>query len=120
MKSKALIISAILGTVYSLYLIVHFSGTMSGDVSDTEAIGGAIATMLVTPHIIVVVLSTIFNILAVALKKMGFALTSGILYSVAGVLMIMYLPFVIPMIILSFIGYSKMKKVKSTELNIEN
>lgn len=120
MKNKSLFISAILGIIYSLYLIVHFSGTMSGDVSDSEAIGGAIATMLVTPHIVMVVLSTIFNILAITLKKVGFALTSGILYSVAGVLMIMYLPFVLPMIILSFIGYAKMKKAKSKEINIEN
>lgn len=120
MRSKVLIISSILGVAYSLYLIFYFSGTMSGDVSDTEAIGGALATLLVTPHIVMVMLSTLFNILAVTLKKVGFALTSGILFSVSGILLPLYLPFVIPMIVLSFVGYAKMKKYKnSPDLGLE-
>ena len=120
MKSKALIISSIRGVAYSLYLLFYFSGTISGDISDAEVAGGAIATLLVTPHIVMVILSTIFNILSVALRKVGFALTSGILYSVSGALMPIYLPFVIPMIILSFVGFAKMNKFNSTNLNVEN
>lgn len=120
MRSKLLIASSVLGFMYSIYLIFYFSGTMSGDVSDAEAIGGALATLMVTPHMAMVILSTIFNILAVALKKVGFALTSGILYSVAGLLFPLYLPFVIPMIVLSFVGYAKMKKFKSAKLSVEN
>ncbi|MBS4536380.1 hypothetical protein GOQ29_12205 [Clostridium sp. D2Q-14] len=120
MRSKALIVSAVFAVIYSIYLIFHFSGTMSGDASDAEIVGGAIATLLVTPHIVMMVLASIFNILALALKKVGFALTTGILYSVAGVLLPLYLPFVIPMIVLSFVGYSKMKKFKSNNLNVES
>lgn len=119
MRSKALIASSILGVVYNLYLIFYFSGTMSGDVSDTEVIGGALASLLVTPHIVMVMLSTIFNILSVALKKTGFALVAGVLFSVSALLMPLYLPFLIPMIILSFVGYTKMKKFNSTNLETE-
>lgn len=111
MKSKALIASSVLGILYSLFLIVNFFGS-SGDISDAEAIGGAIATALVMPHMILVVLATIFNVLSVTLEKSAFALTSGILYSVGGVLFLLYLVFVIPMIVLSFVGYSKMRKAK--------
>ncbi|NFV11530.1 hypothetical protein FDG09_00940 [Clostridium sporogenes] len=109
-KSKALIISSILGIIYSIYLIVYFSGAMSGSCSNAEAVGGAIATALVTPHMICVILAAIFNTLGALLNKSGFALTGGILYSVAGVLFIMYVFFVIPMIILSFVGYSRVRK----------
>lgn len=119
MRNKTLIVSSILGLIYSIYLIFYFSGTMSGDISDAEAIGGALATMLVMPHIVMVILSTIFNILAVTLKKVGFALTSGILYSVSGLLLPIYLPFVIPMIILSFVGYVRMKRFNHANVNID-
>lgn len=120
MRSKTLIISSILGVAYSLYLLFYFFGTMSGDINDAEAVGGAIATLLVTPHIVMVILSTIFNILSVALKKAGFALVAGILFSVSGILLPLYLLFVIPMIVLSFVGYAKMKKFNSTNSGFEN
>ncbi|WP_338587798.1 hypothetical protein QIT93_05810 [Clostridium baratii] len=110
-RSKVLIISAILGVLYSIFLIVNFCGAMSSASSDAEAVGGAIATALVTPHMICVVLATIFNLIGALNNKAGFALTGGILYSVAGVLFLMYIPFVIPMIVLSFVGYSNVKKI---------
>jgi hypothetical protein len=109
-KSKTLIISAILGIIYSVYLISYFSGAISGTGSSTEALGGALATALVTPHMICIVLATIFNTVGAIFNKSGFALTGAILYCVGGVLFIMYIPFVIPMIVLSFIGYGRVKK----------
>ncbi|MGO5064976.1 MULTISPECIES: hypothetical protein [unclassified Clostridium] len=39
-KSKALIMSSILGIMYSIYLIVYFSGAVSGSGSNAEALGG--------------------------------------------------------------------------------
>ncbi|MDS1002401.1 hypothetical protein P9J83_02660 [Clostridium sporogenes] len=39
-KSKALIMSSILGIMYSIYLIVYFSGAVSGSGSNAEAVGG--------------------------------------------------------------------------------
>lgn len=41
-KSKALIISSILGIIYSIYLIVYFSGAISGSGSNAEAVGGVL------------------------------------------------------------------------------
>ncbi|GAA0731988.1 hypothetical protein [Clostridium oceanicum] len=109
-KSKALIISAVLGIAYSIYLITYFAGLGGG--STAEAVGSSIATALVTPHMICVVIATIFNTVGAFFNKAGFALTGGILYCVGGVLFLMYIPFVIPMIILSFIGYVSVKKNK--------
>lgn len=110
-RSKALLISAILGTLYSLYLISYFGGGIFGSKGGAELAGAAIATALVTPHMILVVLATIFNWLGYFSNKRGFALTGGILYSVGGVIFIIYIIFVIPSIVLSFVGYAKLKNI---------
>lgn len=108
--SKALLISAILGALYSVYLIFYFSGAV-GDSEGLEQVGAAMATALVTPHMILVVLATIFNWVGYFTNKGGFALTGGILYSVAGVVFLMYIFFVIPSLVLSFVGYANLKKI---------
>lgn len=115
-KSVALIISAVLGVLYSIYIVSYFSGAVSGTSSGVESIGGAIATALVMPHMLCVVLAAIFNVIAALANKRGFALTGAILYCVGAVLFLMYAPFVIPSIILSFIGYSKLGKIAKSEL----
>lgn len=111
-RSKCLLISAILGLIYSIYLIAHFSGGVFGSEDGIELAGAAIATALVTPHMILVVLATIFNWVAYFSNKRGFALTAGILYCVGGVIFIIYIIFVIPSIIFSFVGYSKLKSIE--------
>ena len=56
------------------------------------------------------VLATIFNGLGLFMKKRGFALVGSILYAVAMVLFIPYFMFVIVQMILSFVGFAKLKK----------
>lgn len=116
--SKALLISAIIGTIYAIYLIVHFGTGIAVSKDGAEIAGKVIATALVTPHMILVALAVIFNWIGYFSNKRGFALTGGILYSVAGVIFILYLVFLIPSIILSFVGYGKLKKI--IEINNSN
>lgn len=111
MKSKALLISLIVGTIYGVYLIVNFGSALGGASSDGELVGAGIATMLVMPHMILVILAIIFNALGYFKASKGFALTGGILYSVAAVVFLMYAPFLIVSIVCSFVGYSKVKKL---------
>lgn len=108
--SKLLLISAIIGTLYAIYLIVYFSTGISSNDS-AEAVGAVIATALVIPHMILVILAAIFNWVAYGTNKRGLALTGGILYSVAGVLFLLYILFVVPSIVLSFVGYAKLKGI---------
>lgn len=49
MRSKILCVSNILASIYVIYLIAYFFGD-TASASGAEAIGGAIATALVTPH----------------------------------------------------------------------
>lgn len=102
----------ILGILYSVYIIVYFTGAI-GTTSGSEQVGAAIATTIVLPHLICTVLATIFNALGYFLNKAGFALTGAILYAVAMVLFLPYFFFVIIQMILSFIGYSGVHKARN-------
>ena len=117
--SKALLISAILGALYSIYLICYFTGALGGS-EGAEQVGAAMATALVTPHMVLVVLATIFNWVGYFTNKRGFALTGGILYSVSGVMFLIYIMFVIPSIVLSFVGYANLKKINNESDKVSN
>ena len=112
-RSRSLLVGIILGVVYSLYLIMYFASVIG-----ESAVAGSIATAIVTPHIILVVLATIFGVLGYLNDKVGFVLTAGILYSCSGVMFIAYIFFVVPMIVLTFVGYSKMKKANAMNSSV--
>ncbi len=113
MKNKLLLISFVLGMAYSIYLFAYFTGAI-GSSEGSEQIGAALATAIIMPHMIVTVLATIFNGLGCFLNKRGFALVGAILYVIAMVLMPIYFMFVIIQMILSFIGFAKMRKEKKS------
>lgn len=108
-RSKVLLVSWIIGLLYFLYLYTYFSGVLSST-SGSEQIGAGIASAIVTPHMITVLLALIFNIIGWYKNTKGFTLTAGILYAVSMVLFPPYFMFVIIEMILSFIGYSSIKK----------
>ncbi len=110
-RSKALLVSAILGLLYSIYIITYFTGQLSASKDAAELAGSAIATALVTPHMVLVILAAIFNWVAYFTNVRGLALTGAILYAVGGVLFILYFIFVIPSMVLSFVGFAKLKKI---------
>lgn len=113
-KSKILCLSAVLGIIYTIYVITYFTGVNTGTTDTAESIGGAIATALVAPHMFLVALATIFNILAFFISSKGFAITAGVLFCVGGVLFLPYILFVVPMIVLSFVGVSRVAKIKAS------
>ena len=118
-RSKVLFIGNVLGSLYAIYLMSYFFGSV-GSTGGAEQIGAGIATALVMPHIVLILLSAMFGFLGFFLRKDGFNLTAGILYCVATVAFLLYFMFTIPLIILTFVGYSKQKsmndKSKSTEV----
>ena len=112
-RSVFLLVSGIIGLAYLIYIISHFFGSIVGADDMATAIGSSLATALVTPHIMLVALAVIFNWIGYLANKSWAALTGGILYVVGGVLFILYIIFVIPSIVLSFIGTSKLKKAQN-------
>lgn len=109
-RSKVVFLSAVLGTLYTLYLIFYFSGAVSGSEGE-EQIGAAIATALVTPHMVLVGLAAIFNWVGFFNNKVWGTLVAGILYAVGGLIFLAYFMFVVPMIILSFVGVSMVSRI---------
>lgn len=107
-KSKLLLSSAILSTLYTFHIISLFLDVPSDDVA--YAVGVALAGALIVPHALMVALGVIFNWIGWANNKPWAALTAGILYSVSIILMIPFIQNVILQTIFSFVGYAKIKK----------
>lgn len=70
MRSKVLCVTNILASAYAIYLIVYFFGS-TVSASGTEAIGGAIATALVMPHMLMFLIGAVFGWLGFFIKKAG-------------------------------------------------
>ena len=109
-RSILLLIAAIIGTAYAIYLVTYFGNGAASGGTDAEVIGRGIATLLVLPHIVLTIVATIFAWLGFFFKFKWAALVAGICYAVAMVCFLMYFMFVIVEMILSFIAYARMKK----------
>ncbi len=109
-----LLISLVIGVAYLIYSVVYWSGAVGGTTTGTAAAGAAIASALVMPHLICLAVGIVFNALGLFMRKAAFALVGAILYAVALVLFIPYFMFVIVEMILSFVGFSQLKKGEST------
>lgn len=62
------------------------------------------------PHLVSVGIATIFNWLAFALNKKGFALVAGILYSVSIVLILLAIFNLVIQTVLCYVAYAKLGK----------
>lgn len=109
-RSKCLFTATALATIYVVYLISYFFG-MTASNEGAEAIGGAIATALVMPHMIMFLIGAVFGWIGVLGKKSWAALVGAILYAVGTLLFLVYFMFGVPILILGFVGYSKQKKL---------
>ncbi len=117
-RSKAFFTSTLLASLYLIYVISYFL-SIQGKGDTAEQIGSGLAAALVTPHMVVLGIGVIFGWLAFGLKSSGFALTASILFTVAGVMFIPYIFFVIPSMILGFVGYAKQKNINN-QSNVNN
>lgn len=110
-KSGLLLVAFVLGVLYLGYSAWYWfgGGAQMGTDSASQA-GGALATALVTPHLLLTFLAVAFNALGLFMGKRAFALTAGILYAVAMVLFPMYFFFVVVQMVLCFIAFARMRK----------
>ena len=113
-RSKCLFVATALATIYVVYLFSYFFGTTAA-AEGAEAVGGAIATALVMPHMIVFLIGAVFGWLGVFIKKSWAALVGALLYSVGTLLFLAYFMFGVPILVLGFIGYSNQKKINNRE-----
>lgn len=117
--SVCLLISAILGLAYAIYLFVYFGGALFSSADSVELLGSSIAGYIVAPHMACVIIAVIFNILGFIANNHGFALTGAIAYTVAIPVLLLYTPFVILQSILSFVGFANLKTINQLNENIQ-
>ena len=108
--SVLLFISMVIGVLYLWYSAEYWGGVNGGDTSSTSALGGALATAIVTPHLTATGIAVFFNALGFFFKSRSFALVAAILYTVALVLFPTYFMFVVVEMILCYIAYARMKQ----------
>lgn len=108
-KQKVLLIGAIISTLWLIFGFCSFANASGQATEAAEQIGTAIAGLLIVPFLIIGSLGALFNWLAWALSKRGFAIAAGVLYCVS-LIGITYTFGLIPGIVLAFIGVSKLKK----------
>lgn len=113
-KNKLVLISALLGTAYMIYIVFYFFDAIA-NTEGVEQVGAALAAALVGPHMFLLILAVLFNWIGYFTKASWAVLVGGILYSVSGLLFLLYVIFELPSIVLSFIGYSKVKKANQLE-----
>ncbi|MBQ8537700.1 MAG: hypothetical protein IJ461_09905 [Clostridia bacterium] len=115
-RNKLLLISGIIAAIWFIVVCSSFASLMNapsaGDEWDQMAyeIGTGIGLAMQVPFLIAAFIAAVFNWLAWFTSKKGFALTAGILFGVAFLLGIGNGFGFIPCIILSFMGYAKLKK----------
>ena len=103
-RSICVLLAVLIATAYLIYVFTYFMEN-----ADTTA--GAIATAVVLPHMAVLAIGVLFGWIGYFTRGTGFILTSAILYSVAAILFVMYAVFLIPSIVLGFVGYVRQKKL---------
>ncbi len=115
--SILLFLSSIIGIAYSVFIVNYFMGvgnqSMASGSDIGRQIGGLIAVTFVTPHVVLVSLAAVANGIAWYINNGWVALTSSVLYLIAGLIFIIYLPFIILPMILSFIGFMRVNYKKS-------
>ncbi len=105
MKKKGRIsgfLCMLLTVAYAVYIIAYFMKAGSTDVS------GAIATALVTPHMVCVAVAGVLSIIGFFTKARWAFLVCGILLVIAAVIFLAYAMMVVVQAILAFIAYGRM------------
>ena len=134
-RSKTLLVSNILATLYSAYLLCTFGGAiveaggsdfidaieayfeMAFDVLDMRSPATTllyVILVLLCVHIITFVLGCVFGWIAYAGKKSGGAKFAATLYLIGTICFPVYLFFGLPITIAGFVGSGKQKKINNT------
>lgn len=128
MRSKSLIVSNILGTIYAIYLLWFFGGAVieSGGLEFVKSYGAifkfigfssasvnvfyVIATLLIV-HICTFTIGSLLGWIGYLDKKSGPAKFAGVLYLVGTICFPIYVFFGLPITIVGFVGAKNQKKI---------
>lgn len=112
-RSLCLLIAFFLSVVYFLYLLVCLTDGLSPNIDEWEALGWMLGASLMLPHIICLMIATLFDLIGWAARSRSCALVSAVLYIVSMAMMPLYFMFVVVQMVLSFVGFALMKQNNS-------
>lgn len=112
-RSVLTLISLVLAIAYTIYVLSYFASANATSATDTEAVAAGIATLLVLPSVFVLGIGVILGLIGFFNRSAGLQLTAAILYSVAGLLFLLYVLFLVPSIVLGFMGWNQQKKINA-------
>lgn len=134
MRSIALLVSNILATLYSAFLLLTFGGAIieAGGADFVNAVGAYfelifnvlginspeitvlyVILILLCVHIAVFVIGCLVGWIAYACKKSGAAKFAAVLYLLGAICFPIYILFGLPITIIGFIGGGKQKKLNN-------
>lgn len=116
-KSIALLLSFLMTGLYLAIIVGSFLEAASSN-AEVAIFASVLAGMLLWPHLLLVFLGFVFNVIAFFNYNKGLALTSGILYAVAGFIFFPLIFFVIIQSILCFVGYAFMGRGQQRDLSV--
>lgn len=116
--TACLFISHLLGFAYTLFCLIYWASAGSR-MSGFEKLGADIATVMMIPHVALVVLATVFNTFALFSYHRCFSLTAAILYCGSILFMPLYFYFVIIQAILCFIAFFLMQSKGKVSIKIK-
>lgn len=113
-------ISAIYNIAYCI-LVFYANGqsyetTISATNNPFEQLGIGIGSTLVYIHLFMIVIATVFLIVAFFMRSFGFSITAGVIYSLSWIAMPFLVLFVIPSIVLTFVGAAFCKKYHNEQV----
>ena len=121
-RSKAAFVFAVLGAVYTVALIVLWSSSQSAltELFMTEpflaglgTVAGGVASIVLLPHFISTVFASVLAILGFLTRNDGFILAAAILFSVALSLFFLSGLFLLPVVVMGFIGYANQRRLNA-------
>lgn len=102
-----LAIAAVIGVAMAIYVWQYWSGSLA---AQSQELGTAIAAGLTMPHMVIMSFGLLFLLIALFASARWAALTAGILYSVAILVMPPWFFDSVAEAVLCYIAFARMKK----------
>ena len=122
-RSKVVLVFALLSVTYTVVLSVLWSTAQSTltQLFDTDpwlaglgTVAGGVASIVLLPHFISTVFGSILAVVGFLTRNDGFVLAAATLLSIAVAMFFLSGVFLLPVVVLGFIGYANQRRLNTT------
>ena len=122
-RSKVVLFFAVFGALYTVALIVLWSGAQSATtelfltdpwLAGLGTVAGGVASIVLLPHFVSSVFASVLGIIGFFTRNDGFVLAAAILFSIAVAMFVLSGLVLLPIVVLGFIGYANQRRLNAT------